>query len=114
MQRESYKKLTAWMEQTKPPAKLVGGLRFQVIFLEKRRCKKGVNADPQALTQLMDDPQLHRVIGAVHNIADGGFGDATFHIQLILCHISFVQQLQKALADCLVQSHFRSPSLSLY
>ena len=68
------------MEQTKPPAKLVGGLRFQVIFLEKRWGKKGVNADPQALAQLMDDPQLHGVIGAVHNIADGGFGNAAFHI----------------------------------
>ena len=53
----------------------------------------------------MDDPQLYGIIGAVDDIVNGGFGNATFHGELVLGHVALVQQLRKTLTDNLIQFH---------
>ena len=57
------------------------------------------------MTQFVDDPQLYGIIGAVDDIANGGFGNATFHVELVLDHVALIQQLRKTLTDSLIQFH---------
>ena len=64
--------------------------------------------------QLMQHPQLDRIVGAVDHIADGRLGHAAFQEQLILRHILLRQQLCQPPADRFIQLHTPSPSLSLY
>ena len=67
-------------------------LWFQIIFFEKWRSKKGVYSNSQPLAHLMDDPQLYGIVRTVDDIAYGGLGNAAFHIQLILRHLTLLQQ----------------------
>ena len=78
------------------------GLWFQIIFFKKRRCEKGVDTNLQTLAHLVNNPQLYGIVGTVDDIADGRFGHTTFHIQLILCHVPFIQQFREALAYRLI------------
>ena len=80
-------------------------LRFQIRFFKKRRCEKLRNGEPHSLTQLVDDPQLHRVISAIDHIADRGLRDTAFHIELILRHAVLLQQFFETCADCLIELH---------
>ena len=76
----------------RPPAKLVGGLMVPDYLLEKWRSKKGVYSNSQPLAHLMDDSQLYRIVRTVDDIANGGLGNAAFHMQLILRHFPLLQQ----------------------
>ena len=78
-------------------------LRFQIIFIEQRRGEKAAQVDLQSLTKLVDDPQLHRRVCAVHKIADGGLRYAAFHIKLILRHATLLHQLNQTPADGFIQ-----------
>lgn len=89
-------------QNNEPSGKLSEGSWFQIIFFEKRRCKKCIYADLQTLAHLMDNPQFYRIVGAVDDIAYGRFWHTAFHVQLILCHVSFVQQFGETLAHCLI------------
>lgn len=40
----------------------------------------------------MDDSQLYRIVRTVDDIANGGLGNAAFHMQLILRHLPLLQQ----------------------
>lgn len=51
-------------------------LRFQIIFIKKRRVKKYSQGDLQPLTDFVDYSQAHCVVGAVQDVADCGFGQA--------------------------------------
>ena len=53
-------------------------LRFQIVFIKQRRGKKAAQVDLQSLTKLVDDPQLHRRVCAVHKITDGGLRTPLF------------------------------------
>lgn len=53
----------------------------------------------------MDDPQLHGVVSAVDDIADCGLRDSAFHVELILCHATRLQQFFEPRADCLIELH---------
>ena len=63
-----------------------------MIFLEKWRSKKGVYPNSQPLAHLVDNPQLYGIVRTVDDIAYGGLGNAAFHIQLILRHLTLLQQ----------------------
>ena len=80
------------VEIINPPANVSEGLWFQIIFFEKWRCKKSIYSNLQPLAHLMNDPQLYGIVGTVDDVAYGRFGYAAFHVQLILCHVSFAQQ----------------------
>jgi hypothetical protein len=80
-------------------------LGLQVLFLEQRRGKEVRKADPQALTQFVENAKLHGIIGAVYKVPDGRLGNAAFHIELILRHFALVEQLGQSLADCLIKLH---------
>jgi len=77
----------------------INSLWLQIVFIEQWRSKEIRNRNIQALAQLMDHTQLHRRIGAVDDIANGGLGHTTFHIKLILCHIPLPQQFCQSLTD---------------
>ena len=62
-------------------------LWLKICFIEIRRIKEGRNIDLQALANLVDYTQLHRIIGTVDDVADGGLGYAAFDVKLILCHV---------------------------
>ena len=78
-------------------------LRFQIVFIKQRRGKKAAQVDLQSLTKLVDDPQLHRRVCAVHKITDGGLRYAAFHIKLILRHATLLHQLNQTPADGFIQ-----------
>ena len=59
----------------------------------------------KALAQLVDDPQFDGIVGAVDDIADGGFGDAAADEELVLGHPMLRQQLRKPHAHRLIQLH---------
>lgn len=86
------------IEIVNPPANLSEGSWFQIIFFKKRRCKKCIYANIQTLAHFVDNPQFYGIVGTVDDIAYGGFWHAAFHIQLILRHVSFIQQFREALA----------------
>ena len=65
--------------------------------------KKAAQVDLQSLTKLVDDPQLHRRVCAVHKITDGGLRYAAFHIKLILRHATLLHQLNQTPADGFIQ-----------
>lgn len=54
--------------------------------------RKGVDTNLQTLAHFVNDPQLYGIVGTVDDIAYGGLGNAAFHIQLILRHLTLVQQ----------------------
>ncbi len=58
------------------------------------RGKKAAQVDLQSLTKLVDDPQLHGRVCAIHKITDGGLRYAAFHIELILRHAALLHQLE--------------------
>ena len=64
---------------------------------------KAAQVDLQSLTKLVDDPQLHRRVCAVHKITDGGLRYAAFHIKLILRHAPLLHQLNQTPADGFIQ-----------
>lgn len=72
-----------------PPPFLL--LRFQVHFIKKWRLEKFGNANLKSLADFMYDAKFYRIIRTVENVMDGGFGNAAFHIQLVLGHIVFLQ-----------------------
>ena len=80
-------------------------LRFEIVFCEQRRIEELRNVDLQPLAHLMDDAQLHRIIGTVDDVADGRFRHAAFRVQLILRHLLFVQQFGQPLTDRLIELH---------
>ena len=53
----------------------------------------------------MNDPQFNRFVRTIHYISNRGFGDAAFHIKLVLGHALFLQQLCQTTANCLIQLH---------
>ena len=55
-------------------------LGFQIIFDEKRRVEKLCDADTESLANFVDDSELYGIIGAVYQIADGGFWYSAFDI----------------------------------
>lgn len=59
--------------------------------MEQRRIEEIIEADAKALAKLMEDAQLDRIIGTVHDIADGGFWHAAFDVELVLRHAVFLQ-----------------------
>ena len=77
-------------------------LWFQIRFIEIRGIKENGNVDLKALAQLMNQAQLHGIVGAIDDIADGRLGHSAFHIKLILCHISLAQELFQTGTDRLV------------
>ena len=46
--------------------------RFQIVFIKQRRGKNAAQVDLHSLTKLVDAPQLHRRVCAVHKITAGG------------------------------------------
>ena len=48
---------------------------IQIDLIEQGRLEKLRNADLEALTDLMDDPQLYRIVRTMDDIADGGLGN---------------------------------------
>ena len=50
-------------------------LRIEIDLIEQGGLEKLRNADLEALTDLMDDPQLYRIVRTMDDIADGGLGD---------------------------------------
>lgn len=80
-------------------------LWIQILLVKKRRLEEFRNGDLKALTDLVDDPQLHGIVSALNNIVDGGFGNAAFGKQLILCHSVLAQQFLQPQAHSLVQFH---------
>ena len=77
--------------------------------MEQGRCEEVGQVDLQALTQLVNNTEFHGWIGSVDKIADGGFRNAAFHIELIRRHASLAEQFGQSFADGFVQLH----SLSL-
>ena len=69
----------------------MGGLWFQVYLVKKGRLEKFSNADFKALTDLVDDPQLDGIVGAVNDVVESSLGDAAFYKELILRHSAFLQ-----------------------
>ena len=66
------------------------GRRFLWIkfcFFKEGRLEKFRNTDFEALAQFVDDSELHGIVGAVDQIADGGLRNAAFGKQLILGHV---------------------------
>ncbi len=74
-------------------------LRFQIVFSKERRSEELTDVNIQSLTQLVDDSQFDRVIGAIDDVSNGRLGDAAFHIELILCHPAFLEELTEPHAD---------------
>lgn len=81
-------------------------LWFQIILIEQRRVKELRQTDAQTLTQLMEYPENHGIIGAVDQIPDGRFRNAASLEQRVIRHILLGEQFLQALADCLIQLHF--------
>ena len=48
---------------------------IQIYLIKQGRLEKLRNADLETLTDLVNDPQLHGIVGTMDNIADGGLGD---------------------------------------
>ena len=69
------------MNKTKPPVNrrffyaVIEESGIQIHFIEQGRLEKLRNADLEALTDLMDDPQLYRIVRTMDDIADGGLGN---------------------------------------
>ena len=82
-----------------------GALRIEVAFLKQRGIKELANADAQSLTHFVNDAQLHRIIGTVDDVADGGLGHAALDEKLVLRHLLFLQQLRQPSADRLIELH---------
>lgn len=80
-------------------------LGFQIIFVEEWRVKEFRDTDTESLTHFMDYSEFYGIIGAVDQIADGGFWYAAFYIQLIIGHILLFQQFGNSFADGLIQLH---------
>ena len=57
----------------------------------------------------MEDPQLHGIIGAGKQVAQGGFGDTAFDKQLVLGHTLLSKKFFDPQAHCLVQLHIQPP-----
>ena len=77
-------------------------LWLQIRFIEIWGIKEIGNVDLKALAYFVDHAQLYRVIGAIDDITDGGFGHAALYIELILRHVSLAQKLFQAGTDRLV------------
>lgn len=45
-----------------PSIHCIEGLRFQIIFIKKRRTKKFLQAYSKSLTHFMDDTKLYRIV----------------------------------------------------
>ena len=80
-------------------------LWVQVDFFKERGLEEFADADAEALAQFMDNSQLYGIIGAMNQIADGGFWNTALGKQLILGHPMLRQKLLQPQADCLVQFH---------
>lgn len=83
-------------------------LRFlwiEILFIKKRRMKKIGNADLKALTYFVDNTQLYRIIGALDDVVNGGFGYTTFGKKLILGHAVLVKQLFYTQTNGFIQFH---------
>jgi len=78
---------------------------LQILLAKKRGIEKLRQADRKALTQLVQDAKLHRIVCTVHNIADRRFWDAAFRGKLVLRHGPCLHQLCQSQADCLIQLH---------
>ena len=78
-------------------AKLYETMHFKDITI-----KEIGNVDPQALADLVDHAELHRVIGTIDDISNGGLGHAALYIKLILRHIPLAQELLQSGTDRLV------------
>ena len=84
----------------------VGASWVEIAFLKQGRIEELGNADAQSLAHFVNDAQLHRIVGTVDDVADGGLGHAAFDEQLILRHLLFLQQLRQPLTDRLIELHF--------
>lgn len=62
-------------------------LWFKICLFKIGGSKEIGNIDPQALADLVDHAELHRVIGTIDDISNGGLGHAALYIELILRHI---------------------------
>ena len=82
-----------------------GFLWLQIGLFKKRGVKKVINIDSKSLTQFVDDTQFYRIIGAVNDIADRGFWNATSFVKQIWGHISLRKKLRKPLADRFIKLH---------
>lgn len=80
-------------------------LWIQIVLVKEGRLEKLCNADGKTLTDFVNDPKLHRIIGAVDDVVDGGFRDTAAGEQLVLGHVLFFKKLFQPQADCLVQLH---------
>jgi hypothetical protein len=71
--------------------------------------EKFSNADFKALTDLVDDPQLDGIVGAVNDVIESSLGDTAFYKELILRHSAFLQQLCNPHTDGLIEMQHLSP-----
>ncbi len=69
----------------------MSGLWFQIYLVKKRGLEKFSNADFEALTDLVNDPQLDGIIGAVNDVVESSLGNTAFYKELILRHSAFLQ-----------------------
>ena len=80
-------------------------LRFKIVFHKERRLEKLCNRYAKALAQLVNDTELHRGVGAIQEVSDGGFGNTAFQIKLIGGHLVLLQQLRQPFAYRFIQLH---------
>ena len=86
-----------------------GLLRIEIAFFKQGRGEKLGDRDVHSLAQLVDDPQLYGVVGAIDDIAYGRFWNAAFDIELILRHPALAQKLGQSKADRPIQLHLITP-----
>ena len=80
-------------------------LWLQICLGKQRRVEKVDNADLQSLAHFVNDPELDGIVGTVDHIPDGRFRNTAANIQLILSHLSLVEQFCQTCADSLVEFH---------
>ena len=81
-------------------------LWIQIDFVKQRGTEEFCDTDAEALADLMDDPQFDGIVSTVHDVAQGGFGNAAFDEKLVLSHVMFCQKLIEPDTDCLIELHY--------
>ncbi len=86
-----------------PDAKRIRASTVPDCFHQTAARQKSCSGRSPIPDKLVDDPQLHRRVCAVHKITDGGLRYAAFHIKLILRHATLLHQLNQTPADGFIQ-----------
>ena len=55
-------------------------LRFKICFVKVRRIEEIRDIDIQALANLVNQAELDRIVGAIHDVSNRGFRHTAFHI----------------------------------